>query len=74
MSVSILEALQNAELNLIENRGHAFAFMLGKDQLHNAISLLEKGYGPNECFDEIVDRHGSVVDVPDKSPTKPNEN
>ena len=40
---NILETLQNAQINLIENKNTPFAFMIGKLQLENAIELLEKG-------------------------------
>ena len=66
MAVTILEALQNAEINLVDNRRHEFAFMLGKDQLRNAIALLEKGYGINDEVEPLLEAHGGVEDVPDR--------
>lgn len=42
MSVSIIEALQNADYNL-QNNG-SIGLVLAKAQLHNAVVLLEKGY------------------------------
>jgi len=65
MSVTILEALQNAEVNLTGH--HPIQHRLGKDQLHNAITLLEKGYTLNEEVDPLLEKYGSVDSVPDKS-------
>ena len=67
MSVTILEALQNAEINLIQNRGLGFCGLLGKEQLHNAITLLEKGYGPYELVEPLLEKFGSIEDVPEKT-------
>jgi hypothetical protein len=61
---TVLDALRNAEIN-IENGGMALVF--AKNQVHNAIALLEKGYGPHDVIDELVDRHGSIDAVPDKN-------
>lgn len=63
MGLTILEVLQNAEINL--NNG-GLGLMLAKQQLHNGIDLLEKGYSAHESFDALVDAHGSVESVPDK--------
>lgn len=66
MSVTILEGLQNAKINLIDNRGVGVAGMLGRQQLTNCIALLEKGYDPHDNFDEIMEGHESIDAVPDK--------
>lgn len=63
MSVSILEALQNADINL--TGGHPFQLMLAKDQLHNAVALLEKGYSLSEKVEPLLEKHGDVENVPD---------
>ena len=67
--VTILEALQNAEINLVTNRPSSFGvdlpLMLGKDQIHNAIVLLEKGYSPHDSVEDTIGE-GTVEDVPDK--------
>lgn len=67
MSVSIIEALQNAEINLVKNSNFAFAKSIGADQLRNAIVLLEKGYGIHDEVDPLLEAHGDVENVPDKS-------
>jgi hypothetical protein len=49
MSLTIIGVLQNADYNL-----HAkmpFQHELGKEQLRNALSALENGYGIYEDFD-----------------------
>lgn len=51
MSVTILEALQNAEVNLVNMRHLAIAFELGKGQLRNAIAFLELGHPPTDEID-----------------------
>ena len=61
MSVTILEALENAEYNMGTGMV-AFA----KPQLHNAIVLLEKGYGIDDEVEPLLEKHGSVESVPDK--------
>ena len=68
MSVSILEALLNAEYNIHENDATGLAF--GKRQLHNVIVLLEKGYGIYEKVEPLLDKYGSVEDVPEKEKIK----
>lgn len=65
MSVTLLEVLQNARFNLLEGR-LAMQKELGREQLLNAIVLFEKGYSPNNDFDEVMGDNGSVNDVPDK--------
>ena len=67
MSVTILEVLQNAQINLIQNGNTQIGRMIGSEQLNNAIELLEKGYGIDEVFDEIIEEHGSVKDAPYKN-------
>lgn len=68
MSVSIMEALQNADYNLQNNRqlGVKLAIMLAKDQLHNAVELLGKGYGLDEEVEPLLEKYGSVDAIPDK--------
>jgi hypothetical protein len=64
VSVTILEALQNAQINLVDNGNLHIARMMGVEQLKNAIALLEKGYGPNELVEPLLEAHGSVDNVP----------
>lgn len=67
MSVTILEALQNARTNLVDNAGTgAFIRELGRLQLDNAIALLEKGYGPHELIEPLLEQYGGVERVPDE--------
>lgn len=63
MSVSILEALQNADYNL-QNNG-AFGVILAREQLHNAVVLLEKGYELHEEVEPFLERWGNIDLVPD---------
>jgi len=67
MSVTILEALQNAEMNF-ENvkRVGTGILPLAQEQLHNAVSLLEKGYSVEDEVEPLLEKYGSVEDVPDK--------
>jgi hypothetical protein len=64
MSVSIIEALMNADYNLQNNGG--LGMMLAKDQLHNAVTLLDKGYGIYEEVEPLLEKYGKVEDVPEK--------
>lgn len=65
MAVTILEALQNAKINLVDNRGHGFAEVLGREQLRNAVELLEKGYPLRTMVDPLLEQYGDVHLVPD---------
>jgi len=65
MSVSILEALQNADYNIRNNGG--IGLMLVKDQLHNAVTLLEKGYSVGDEVEPLLDKYGEVESVPAKA-------
>ena len=62
MSVTIFEALQNANFNL--NNG--MPLFLAKDQLNNAVTLLEKGYSLHDLVEPLLDKYGSVDNVPEK--------
>lgn len=64
MSVTILEALQNAEINL--KNGSPIGLLLAREQLHNAVALLQKNYAPDDNFDALVGKHGTVDAVPEK--------
>lgn len=65
MSVTILEALQNAQYNLCEGQIPAQK-IIGKSQLTNAISLLEKGYGIDDEVEPLLEKYGEVDNVPEK--------
>lgn len=66
MSVSILEALQNAQINL-QNLG-ADSHPIGRlamMQLNNGIVLLEKGYPVETQVEPLLEKHHAVENVPD---------
>lgn len=66
MSVTILEALMNAEMNLDNVRVLGVSIIpIAREQLHNAIVLLDKGYKPETEVDPLLEQFGSVEDVPD---------
>ena len=68
MSVSILEALINADVNLQQrNKAGMFVVSIAADQLHNAVTLLDKGYSLTEQVEPLLEKHGKVEDVPEKS-------
>lgn len=62
---TILEALQNARINLIENRGTMIAEMIGREQLNNAITLLEKGYSIDTEIEPLTEPYESIDEVPE---------
>lgn len=64
MSVSILEALENADYNLTNNG--AIGAQLAQEQLHNAVILLEKGYDLHEQVEPLLAEHGNIENVPEK--------
>ena len=67
MSVTILEALQNANLNLDNVATLGMAVLpLAKEQLNNAVTLLEKGYELHEEVDPLLEKYGDVYNVPEK--------
>lgn len=65
MSVSIIEALQNASYNL-ENNG-LMGVILAKRQLHNAVVLLDKGYDIYKEVEPLLEKYGKVEDVPGRT-------
>lgn len=62
---TILEALQNANINLTVNRGNLFAHEVAVQQVHNAVELLEKGYGLHDEVEPLIDEYGTVENVPE---------
>ena len=64
MSVSILEALQNAQVNFKGN--FPFQRKLAENQLRNAIILLEKKYDVDEQIEPLLEKYGNVENVPEK--------
>lgn len=65
MSVTILEALQNADFNI--QRNGAIGASIAKGQLHNAIVLLEKGYTLDDEVEPLLEQYGDVESVPEKA-------
>lgn len=66
MSVSIMEALQNADYNLDSCIKKGLPLLpLVKEQLHNATVLLDKGYGIWTEVEPLLEKYGSVEDVPE---------
>jgi len=66
MSVTILEALQNANYNLdnLKLMGMGFLPMV-KSQLNNGVVLLEKGYNLYDEVEPLLEKYGDVDNVPD---------
>ena len=65
MSVTVLEALQNANFNIDNVKVLGPAFLpLVKDQLNNAVVLLEKGYSLHDEVEPLLERYGDVDSVP----------
>jgi hypothetical protein len=67
MSVSILECLMNAEVNLGNLQRIPMLMPMVKEQLHNGIVLLEKGYSINDEVEPLLEKYGSIENVPEKS-------
>ncbi len=66
MSVTILEALQNAEINLENVKKLGTSILpLAQQQLHNAVTLLEKGYTTDEEVEPLLEKYGDVENVPE---------
>ena len=65
MGTTIIEILKNAEYNLQRFNGSP---QIPRDQLHNALILLDKGYGLYDHVDvnELNEKYGSLEDVPEK--------
>jgi hypothetical protein len=66
MSVSILEALENAEINLARGT-MPLQQEIGRRQLHNAIVLLGKGYDPSIQVEPLLERYDDVEHVPENT-------
>ena len=71
MNVTIMDILENADYNL-KNEGYSVTVCgiwrsLAYDQLHNAITLLNKGYDLHDTVDVdfLVKQCGSIEDVPE---------
>jgi len=66
MAVTILEALENAKYNLNNVVKLPMLLPLIKIQLHNAITLLEKGYSIDDEVEPLLELYNTVEDVPNK--------
>ena len=66
MSVSIIEALQNANYNLDNLAKLPMLLPMVKEQLNNAVTLLDKGYNICEEVEPLLEKYGSVENVPEK--------
>lgn len=62
---TIFEALQNANYNL-QNARIQFQIEMAKEQLNNAVVLLEKGYDLTEEVDPFLAEYTDINDVPEK--------
>jgi len=66
MAVTILEALQNANYNFDNLKSLPMLSLLVKEQLNNAVTLLEKGYSIDDEVEPLLEQFGSVNDVPER--------
>jgi len=66
MSVSIMEALQNANYNLDNAVKMPMLLPMVKEQLNNAVQLLDKGYELFDLVEPLLEKYGSLEDVPEK--------
>ena len=67
MRVSIIGALQCAEMNIVNVKRIGLAILpMAQEQLHNAIVLLDKGYGIHDEVEPLLEKYGDVQNVPDK--------
>ncbi len=66
MAVSILETLENARYNFANPAALRMQIEIGKEQLNNAIELLDKGYGIYEEVEPLLEKYGDIEKVPEK--------
>lgn len=66
MAVSIMEALQNANYNLDNVARMPMLLQMVKEQLNNAVTLLDKGYDIWTEVEPLLEKYGSVDNVPEK--------
>lgn len=64
MAVTIFESLMNADHNI--RHGTAIGMVFAVDQLHNAVTLLEKGYSLQDEVEPLLEKFGSLDSVPVK--------
>ena len=65
MSITILEALQNADYNL-KRPSVTPVEACGKRQLHNAVVLLGKGYSLCDKIEPLLEKYYEIENVPPK--------
>jgi len=68
MSATIIEVLENADYNL--QKSNEIGLMFAKEQLHNAVELLNKGYGLYDEVEPLLEKYGDIDSVPDKKEEK----
>jgi len=61
---TVFEALQNAKYNLIEP--YAITVTIAREQVYNAVSLLEKGYDLNTEIEPLLEKYDTIDNVPEK--------
>jgi len=64
MAVTILETLLNADYNF-RRYYNDVAHRLAKEQLHNAVTLLDKGYSLYDKLEPLLEQFGNVESVPE---------
>ena len=62
---TIIEVLESADYSIQHNKVSQNPIAVAA-QLHNAVTLLEKGYDLYDDFDEIASVYAAAEDVPDK--------
>ncbi len=62
MSVTISEALYNADYNLQHNG--MIGLKLAKEQVHNAVGLIMKGYDLDDQVELLLAKYGGIENVP----------
>jgi hypothetical protein len=66
MAVSILECLRNARFNLDNAVKMPMLMPMVKEQLNNAVELLDKGYSICDEVEPLLEEYGSVENVSEK--------
>lgn len=66
MSVTIMDIIRNADINLQQNNG--MMWPIASDQIRNAVILLDKGFGLLDTVDvdALAEKYGNLEDVPEQ--------
>lgn len=64
MSVTIYEALINADFNI--KNGSGLGLFLSMGQLHSVVTLLKKGYSLNDQVEPLLEKFGYLDAIPEK--------